>query len=78
MIRRTAIAIILSIIIAGLGQIYLGYIKRGVIILIAGFAISFFMTFWLGLWGLFPALAFWIWNIYDANKLSKNPATVKA
>ena len=39
MVKSLAITIILAVIFAGLGHIYLGYKKRGVIILVARVAI---------------------------------------
>jgi TM2 domain-containing membrane protein YozV len=68
--KSLAVTIVLSVIIFGLGQIYLGFVKRGIIILIAGFVgsvvLSLFLPFYLSL----PFIvAFWIWQIVDAYKL---------
>jgi TM2 domain-containing membrane protein YozV len=70
--KSLALTIILSVIIYGLGQIYLGFVKRGIIILIAGFVativLSLFLPFYLSL----PFLvAFWIWQIFDINYITK-------
>ncbi len=61
-------------VIAGVGHIYLGYKKRGIIILIARIAIwltvIWFIPFPLG-WVIGPVLGggFWIWQIIDAVRL---------
>jgi len=56
-----------SIILPGLGQIYLNHKKRGLTILIGALALSltlsFFFTFpinWLAM------VAYWIWQVFDA------------
>jgi hypothetical protein len=74
--KSLALTIILAIIIAGVGHIYLGYKKRGVIILIARIAI------WLAVillipfsfpfnWiiGLILGGGFWVWQLIDAVRL---------
>ncbi len=61
-------------VIAGVGHIYLGYKKRGIIILIARIAIwlavFWFIPFPLS-WVIGPLLGggFWIWQIIDAVRL---------
>lgn len=67
--KSLALTIVLSVIVYGLGEIYLGLIKRGLIILIAGYvgsiAISMLLPFYLSL----PIIiVFWIWQIIDAYK----------
>ena len=74
MAKSLAITIILAVLIAGLGHIYLGYKKRGVIILIVRIAI------WLGIiwlvpfpmsWVIGPILGggFWLWQLIDVVRL---------
>lgn len=76
MAKSLALTIILAIIIAGVGHIYLGYKKRGVIILIARIAI------WLAVillvpfsfpfnWiiGLILGGGFWVWQLIDVVRL---------
>ena len=65
--KSLALTILLSVIIYGLGEIYLGVINRGVIVLIVGVAIS------LGASLLLPfniaaliIFAYWIWQLVDA------------
>jgi TM2 domain-containing membrane protein YozV len=72
--KSLALTIILAVVIAGVGHIYLGYKKRGIIILIARVAI------WLGIiWfvpfplsfilGVVLGGGFWIWQLIDAVRL---------
>ena len=65
--KSLALTILLSVIIYGLGEIYLGVINRGVIVLIVGVAVS------LGASLLLPfciaaliIFAYWIWQLVDA------------
>lgn len=68
--KSLAVTIVLSVIICGLGQIYLGFVKRGIIILIAGYIISILMGLFLPFYLSIPFIvAFWIWQLYDAYKL---------
>jgi len=70
--KSLAITLILSAIIFGLGEIYLGLIGRGIIILIAGFALSFGSTLLLPFYLALPiVLIYWIWQLYDAYKQFK-------
>jgi TM2 domain-containing membrane protein YozV len=72
--KSLALTIILAIIIAGVGHIYLGYKKRGVIILIARIAI-WLAVIWLVPfplnWIIGPILGggFWVWQLIDAVRL---------
>ena len=74
MAKSLALTIIFAVVIAGVGHIYLGYKKRGIIILIARVAI------WLGvalfvpfpfslLFGVILGGGFWIWQLIDAVRL---------
>ena len=74
MAKSLALTIILAVVIAGVGHIYLGYKKRGIIILIARVAI------WLGVallvpfpfslvFGVILGGGFWIWQLIDAVRL---------
>lgn len=71
MAKSVALAVILSIILYGVGQIYLDRVGRGVAILGTGLALSIGLTWYIGFWGLIPALAFWMWQVYDAYKIAK-------
>jgi TM2 domain-containing membrane protein YozV len=64
--KSLALAILLSVIIYGLGEIYLGVINRGVIVLIVGVAVSLgalLLPFYIAAPIIF---AYWIWQLVDA------------
>ena len=74
MTKSLTLTILLAVVIAGVGHIYLGYKKRGIIILIARVAI------WLGIFlfvpfpvslilGVVLGGGFWIWQLIDAVRL---------
>jgi phosphonate transport system permease protein len=67
--RRLFLAILLSILFPGVGQIYLGERYRGVTILISELA-TLLTTFWyhVPLWYIVPVLI-WLWNIWDSYNL---------
>jgi len=69
MVSRRTTAIILSIIISGVGQMYLGRVKRGVVILVVAITMSFPLSYYFGWIGIIPSFAFWIWQAYDASKI---------
>ena len=73
-------AYFISIILPGLGQIYLNHKKRGLTILIGALALSITLAFLFGfpLYWIIMA-AYWIWQVFDTfflykseNSLSKN------
>jgi len=72
--KSLALIIFLAVVIAGVGHIYLGYKKRGIIILTTRIAIwlavFWFIPFPLS-WVIGPLLGggFWIWQIIDAVRL---------
>src|SRR6188508_1863365 len=59
--RKLVLAIILDIVIAGLGHIFVRYVKRGIIISL--FSLSDF--------SLPVAIVFWLWMIYDLMRIVK-------
>jgi TM2 domain-containing membrane protein YozV len=65
--KSLALTILLSVIIYGLGEIYLGEINRGVIVLIVGVAFSLgaslLLPFYIAALIIF---AYWIWQLVDA------------
>jgi hypothetical protein len=72
--KSLALTIIFAVVIAGVGHIYLGYKKRGIIILIARVAIwlgvALFVPFPFSLvFGVILGGGFWIWQIIDAVRL---------
>lgn len=61
-------AIILSILIAGLGQMYVGNFTRGASIFISALAILFFSYLILNVFEFIPPLIFYILQIFDAGR----------
>ena len=74
MAKSLALTVILAVLIAGLGHIYLGYKKRGVIILIVRIAIwlaiFLLIQFPMG-WIIGPIFGggFWLWQLIDVVRL---------
>jgi len=67
--KSLALTIVLAIIISGLGHLYLGFVNRGIIILILGFAIGIGVSMIVPFpYSLIFTAAYWIWQIYDAYK----------
>lgn len=66
-IKNEWLAVILSLLLAGLGQIFVGYIKRGLVILSGSIVIVLLLPDYL----LPLALIYLVWNVYDAYKLAK-------
>jgi len=70
--KSLAITILLAVLVSGVGHIYLGIVKRGIIILIVGIAIwiivPWFVPFPLSWVILAP---YWIWQIVDVYRLYK-------
>jgi TM2 domain-containing membrane protein YozV len=77
---KRGLAIILGLIIYGLGHMYIGRIVRGLIILIAGFSIGFFALFFIPFpFSILPLIVFEIWQISDLIliiKRSNNKQTI--
>jgi TM2 domain-containing membrane protein YozV len=71
--KSLPLTIILAVIISGVGHMYLGYVKRGIIILVIGITI-WAITSWLIPFGWIIGIAYWIWQIYDVYKLYKSKA----
>ena len=77
---KRVLAIILGLIVYGLGHMYIGRIVRGSIILIAGFSIGFFALFFIPFpFSILPLIGFEIWQISDLIviiKRSNNKQTI--
>lgn len=72
--KSLPITIILAVILSGLGHIYLGFVKRGIIILIIGIALWAVATWLIPVFGWILGVVYWIWQIYDVYKLYKSKA----
>jgi TM2 domain-containing membrane protein YozV len=67
--KRLWLTILLAVVISGLGHIYLGYVKRGIIILIIGVILTFAMPLFIPIpWSWIITLGYWLWQIWDAYK----------
>ncbi len=78
--KSLALTILLSVIIYGLGEIYLGLINRGVIVLIVGVGVSLAASLLLPFYIALPIIfVYWIWQLVDAyqqfKKLKQSPVT---
>jgi len=51
---------------------YLGYVKRGIIILIIAIALWTIVSWLIPVFGWIIGVAYWVWQIYDAYKLYKS------
>jgi len=61
-------AMFLSILIPGLGHMYVGNFTRGTIILISTLAIIIFSRIILNVFEFIPPFIFYIWQIFDAGR----------
>lgn len=69
--KSPAVSSICSLILPGLGQIYLGQLARGVMLLLA-IAIVSLLVRWQGDVVLYSGIAVaWLWNIWDAYNLAR-------
>ena len=72
MAKSLGITILLAVLITGVGHIYLGLVKRGIIILIGGFAVGIGSSLLVPIpWSWVIAGAYWIWQLIDAYKQYK-------
>ncbi len=60
--KEPGIALLLSFLLPGLGQIYNGDIGKGI-----GFMIGFWVLIWVGI-----GIVFWIWGMIDAYQVATN------
>ena len=70
-LKNEGIAALASVILPGAGQIYVGKVKRGIVLLV-GYGVLGIVSatlFWFLFW--VPMIVAWAWNIYDAHKLAK-------
>lgn len=76
---RAATAFIASIFLNGLGHIIAGFVKRGIIILLASLAIGFIVNVtlfpFIGWFTLAFVAPIWVWQLYDLYVLVKKQKT---
>jgi phosphonate transport system permease protein len=77
--QNPALATLLSLVVPGLGQLYLGRRERGVLILLTAL-ILLGLVAWLDFWVLLPlGLPFWLWNAWEARLYAqgRDPGTAR-
>jgi TM2 domain-containing membrane protein YozV len=60
--KEPGVALLLSFLLPGLGQIYNGDVGKGI-----AFMLGFFVLIWIGI-----GIAFWIWSMIDAYQSATN------
>ena len=71
-VQRATIAIILSTLMVGIGQAYLGQFYRGAAIFAIGLGLALTSYFLLGSLGIVISASYWLWNILDVDKLGRS------
>jgi hypothetical protein len=67
--KRLWLTIVLAVLVSGVGHIYLGFIKRGIIILIVAIILGFSLPFLIPLpFSWIILIGYWLWQIWDAYK----------
>jgi len=61
-------AYLLSFLLVGLGQMYLGNFARGILILLFALALAFVLGSLFFPFGFLPSIILYIWQIWDAGK----------
>jgi TM2 domain-containing membrane protein YozV len=65
--KSLGITILLAVLVSGVGHIYLGFVKRGIIILIVSIAIWIIVSLFVPYpWTWVIGGVYWIWQIVDA------------
>jgi TM2 domain-containing membrane protein YozV len=67
--KNPKIALVLAIFIMGVGHIYVGKLKRGIVILIVSWVLGLLTS--VLFFPVIPLIIIWIWQIYDAHKQAK-------
>jgi len=69
MAKRLWLTILLAVLVSGVGHIYLGFIKRGIIILIVAIILGFSMPLLIPIpFSWIILIGYWLWQIWDAYK----------
>jgi TM2 domain-containing membrane protein YozV len=75
---NTLVAVVLSVILSGLGQLYLGVRKRGLVFVVVGVILIVWFAV-MGVGDIYPL--FWAYGIYDtlkiAARVSGKPSRIK-
>ena len=67
MAKRLGLTILLAVLVSGVGHIYLGVIKRGIIILIVAIILGITIPLFIPVpYSWIIMIGYWVWQIYDA------------
>ncbi len=67
MAKSLGITMLLAVLVSGVGHIYLGFIKRGIIILIVAIVLAITIPLFIPMpYSWIILIGYWIWQIYDA------------
>ena len=67
--KNPTIALVLAIFLTGIGHIYVGKLKKGIVILIVTWILGLLTS--VLIFPAIPLIVIWIWQIYDAHKQAK-------
>ena len=58
---------LLAVLVSGVGHIYLGFVKRGIIILIVAIVLAVTIPLFIPMpYSWIILIGYWLWQIYDA------------
>ena len=67
MVKNLGLTMILALVLSGMGHIYLGFVKRGIIILIVGLVSSIVASILIPFpYNWIVIIGYWIWQMWDA------------
>jgi hypothetical protein len=67
MAKRLWLTMLLAVLVSGVGHIYLGFIKRGIIILIVALILGLSMPLLIPMpYNWIILIGYWLWQIWDA------------
>lgn len=72
------LTVLLAVLVWGIGHIYLGFVKRGLTILIVGVVLAFVMPWFIPIpisWIII--IGYWAWQIWDVYKHHKKMNAVQ-
>ena len=65
--KNLGITILLPVLVSGVGHIYLGIVKKGIIILIVGISIAIIVHMFVPYpWSWIIGGVYWLWQLIDA------------
>jgi TM2 domain-containing membrane protein YozV len=71
--RKLLLSIFLDMLLAGVGHMYIHRVRRGIVILLSAISIGVIINLIVPYpFSLIAAMAFWLWQIYDLIRITKN------